>query len=339
MKLKNILRILFSLLTIGAIVGGLLYLTIYFNNRDIKKLSIPSNKDGLNFTIKNKELLDQSVLLEKGNIKNVDMQILSFKKDGKYVLQKGRTEDNNPELTEQSIKYEAKRREALALINSGFWSYEGLDRPFAQKEIELGKTGLLYGDDQNNITAGTYPNIDTAKMFTHMGSNGWDTGAFGILIKDKKVDKTWDKGDPDQPNARSIYVETYDGIIRIIQTYGHNSLNKGLNHQDVYKLLKNIGYSNIRLAFLLDGGGTTRMYTRSDNGKEKVAGAFVDNRTYIEYLYLTKRDTNAADPNIWRDPELVKAGKSKSITYDDYIEAIYSNGKVPGTQYQFEVSK
>ena len=301
---------------IGAIVGGLLYLTIYFSNRDIKKLSMPSNKDGLNFTIKNKELLDQSVLLEKGNIKNVDMQILSFKKDGKYVLQKGRTEDNNPELTEQSIKYEAKRREALALINSGFWSYEGLDRPFAQKEIELGKTGLLYGDDQNNIAAGTYPNIDTAKMFTHMGSNGWDTGAFGILIKDKKVDKTWEKGDPDQPNARSIYVETYDGIIRIIQTYGHNSLNKGLNH-----------------------GGTTRMYTRFDNGKEKVAGAFVDNRTYIEYLYLTKRDTNAADPNIWRDPELVKAGKSKSITYDDYIEAIYSNGKVPGTQYQFEVSK
>ena len=105
---------------IGAIVGGLLYLTIYFNNRDIKKLSMPSNKDGLNFTIKNKELLDQSVLLEKGNIKNVDMQILSFKKDGKYVLQKGRTEDNNPELTEQSIKHEAKRREALALINSGF---------------------------------------------------------------------------------------------------------------------------------------------------------------------------------------------------------------------------
>lgn len=102
----------------------------------------------------------------------------------------------------------------------------------------MGKTGLLYGDDQNNITAGTYPNIDTAKMFTHMGSNGWDTGAFGILIKDKKVDKTWEKGDPDQPNARSIYVETYDGIIRIIQTYGHNSLNKGLNHQDVYNLLK-----------------------------------------------------------------------------------------------------
>ena len=290
---------------IGAIVGGLLYLTIYFNNRDIKKLSMPSNKGGLNFTIKNKELLDQSVLLEKGTIKNVDMQILSFKKDGKYVLQKGRTEDDNPELTEQSIKYEAKRRDALALINAGFWSYEGLDRPF------------------------------TAQMFTHMGSNGWDTGAFGILIKDKKVDKTWEKGDPDQPNARSIYVETYDGIIRIIQTYGHNSLNKGLNHQDVYKLLKNIGYSNIRLAFLLDGGGTTRMYTRSDNGKEKVAGAFVDNRTYIEYLYLTKRDSNATDPNVWRDPELVKAGKSKSITYDDYIKAIYSNGKVSGTQYLY----
>ena len=146
---------LFYLLMIGAIVGGLLYLTIYFNNRDIKKLSMPSDKDGLTFNIENKELLDQSVLLEKGSIKNVDMQILSFKKDGKYVLQKGRTEDNNPELTEQSIKYEANRREALALINSGFWSYEGLDRPFAQKEIKLGKTGLLYGDDQNNITAGT----------------------------------------------------------------------------------------------------------------------------------------------------------------------------------------
>ena len=45
---------------------------------------MPSNKGGLNFTIKNKELLDQSVLLEKGTIKNVDMQILSFKKDGKF---------------------------------------------------------------------------------------------------------------------------------------------------------------------------------------------------------------------------------------------------------------
>ena len=90
-----------------------------------------------------------------------------------------------------------------------------------------------------------------------MGSNGWDTGAFGILIKDKKVDKAWGKGDPDQPNARSIYVETYDGIIRIIQTYGHNSLNKGLNHQDVYNLLKNIGVplQYLGLAFLLDGGG------------------------------------------------------------------------------------
>ena len=54
---------------IGAIVGGLLYLTIYFNNRDIKKLSMPSNKDGLSFTIKNKELLDQSVLLEKELLK------------------------------------------------------------------------------------------------------------------------------------------------------------------------------------------------------------------------------------------------------------------------------
>lgn len=330
---------LFYLLMIGAIVGGLLYLTIYFNNRDIKKLSMPSDKDGLTFNIENKELLDQSVLLEKGSIKNVDMQILSFKKDGKYVLQKGRTEDNNPELTEQSIKYEANRREALALINSGFWSYEGLDRPFAQKEIKLGKTGLLYGDDQNNITAGTYPNIDTAQMFTHMGSNGWDTGAFGSIVKDKKLDKNWEKGDPDQPNARSIYVETYDGIIHIIQTYGHTSLNKGLNHEDIYNLLKNLGYSNIRLAFLLDGGGTTRMYTRSDNGKEKVVGAFVDDRTYIEYLYLAKRDSNATDPYIWRDQELVKAGKSKSITYKDYIEAIFSNGTVPGTQYQFEISK
>ena len=66
---------------IGAIVGGLLYLTIYFNNRDIKKLSMPSNKDGLSFTIKNKELLDQSVLLEKGTIKNVDMENMSYKKE------------------------------------------------------------------------------------------------------------------------------------------------------------------------------------------------------------------------------------------------------------------
>jgi len=64
MKLKKILRMLFSLLMIGAIIGGLIYLTIYFNNRDIKKFSMPSNKDGLTFNIENKELLDQSVLLE-----------------------------------------------------------------------------------------------------------------------------------------------------------------------------------------------------------------------------------------------------------------------------------
>lgn len=80
MKLRNILRILFILLILTGIVSGLLYVTIYFNQRDIKKLSMPSNKDGLNFTIKNKELLDQSILLETGGIKNVDMQILSLKK-------------------------------------------------------------------------------------------------------------------------------------------------------------------------------------------------------------------------------------------------------------------
>ena len=108
-------------------------------------------------------------------------------------------------------------------------------------------------------------------------------------LKIKKVDKSWEKGDPDQPNARSIYGETYDGIIRIIQTYGHTSLNKGLNHEDVLSPFEDLGYSNIRLAFLLDGGGTTRMYTRSDNGKRKGCWYLVDSRTYIEYLYLTKR--------------------------------------------------
>ena len=89
---------------------------------------MPSNKDGLSFIIKNKELLDQSVLLEKGTIKNVDMQILSFKKDGKYVLQKGRTEDDNPELTEQSIKYEAKRRDADEMLLLSLMQVFGLTK-------------------------------------------------------------------------------------------------------------------------------------------------------------------------------------------------------------------
>ena len=82
------------------------------------------------------------------------MQILSFKKKTESMSYKRRTEDNNPELTEQSIKYEAKRRDALALINAGFWSYEGLDRPFRPKGNRIGQNRSLYGDDQNNITAG-----------------------------------------------------------------------------------------------------------------------------------------------------------------------------------------
>ena len=38
MKLKNILRIVLILLILTGVVAGLLYVTIYFNQRDIKAL-------------------------------------------------------------------------------------------------------------------------------------------------------------------------------------------------------------------------------------------------------------------------------------------------------------
>ena len=71
------------------------------------------------------------------------MQILSFKKDGKYVLQK--EEPKIIILNSQSkvLKYEAKRRKAIALINSGFWSYEGLDRPSLKKKSNLAKLAFF----------------------------------------------------------------------------------------------------------------------------------------------------------------------------------------------------
>ena len=73
---------------------------------------------------------------------------------------------------------------------------------------------------------------------------------------------------------------------------GHTSTKTGLNHSEIVNLINQMGVSNIKNAFMLDGGGTTRAYTKSDNGTETVMGSFVDNRFASQFLYLSKMRLN-----------------------------------------------
>ena len=295
--------------------------------------------------INNKQTIDTGITLEDGTVDNQNYRLVSWKKDGPYKLQTA----SNP-LNESStawlpasvdnIKNEAKKLNTPILTTGGFWSFNRLDSAGPAKEIANGRAGYLVSDGNNNVQAKEYnPNDSIVGMMKTEGSHGWNVGAFGAIVKDGKIadgyggNKAW-KNDPNEKTGRTIFLELNDGTQSILTFDGHASKKTGVDHDQIVQILKNIGLDKIKLAFALDGGGSTRSYAKTDSGNESIVGSFVDNRPLGEFLYLTKNPTATPGVRTEKDANKVTKNESKSVDYNMFIEARNAGKeKIPGTNY------
>ena len=283
--------------------------------------------------------------MEDGTVDNQNYRLVSWKKDGPYKLQTSSNPLNESgtawlPASVDNIKNEAKRLNTPILTTGGFWSFNRLDSAWPIREISNGRTGYLVSDGNNNLQAKEYnPNDSIVDMMKFEGSHGWNVGAFGAIVKDGKLTegfggtKAW-KNDPNEQTGRTILLELNDGTQSILTITGHASQKTGANHDQIVKILKNIGLDKIKLAFALDGGGSTRSYAKTDSGNESIVGSFVDNRPLGEFLYLTKNPTATPGVRTEKDANKVTKNESKSVDYNMFIEARNAGKeKIPGTNY------
>ena len=295
--------------------------------------------------INNKQTIDTDITLEDGTVDNQNYRLVSWKKDGPYKLQTASNplnESGNAWLpaSVDNVKNEAKRLNTPILTTGGFWSYNRLDSAGPAKEIANGRTGYLVSDGNNNVQAKEYnPNESIVDMMKTEGSHGWNVGAFGAIVKDGKIadgyggTKAW-KNDPNEKTGRTIFLELNDGTQSILTIDGYASKKTGADHDQIVQILKNIGLDKIKLAFALDGGGSTRSYAKTDSGNESIVGSFVDNRPLGEFLYLTKNPTATPGVRTEKDANKVAKNESKSVDYNMFIEARNAGKeKIPGTNY------
>ena len=295
--------------------------------------------------INDKQTIDKDITLEDGTVDNQNYRLVSWKKDGPYKLQTASNPLNESgtawlPASVDNIKNEAKRLNTPILTTGGFWSFNRLDSAGPVKEIANGRTGYLVSDGNNNVQVKEYnPNESIVDMMKTEGSHGWNVGAFGAIVKDGKIadgyggNKAW-KNDPNEKTGRTIFLELNDGTQSILTVDGHASKKTGADHDQIVQILKNIGLDKIKLAFALDGGGSTRSYAKTDSGNESIVGSFVDNRPLGEFLYLTKNPTATPGVRTEKDANKVAKNESKSVDYNMFIEARNAGKeKIPGTNY------
>ena len=295
--------------------------------------------------INNKQTIDTDITLEDGTVDNQNYRLVSWKKDGPYKLQTASNPLNESgtawlPASVDNIKNEAKRLNTPILTTGGFWSFNRLDSAGPAKEIANGRTGYLVSDGNNNVQAKEYnPNESIVDMMKTEGSHGWNVGAFGAIVKDGKIadgyggNKAW-KNDPNEKTGRTIFLELNDRTQSILTVDGHASKKTGVDHDQLVQILKNIGLDKIKLAFALDGGGSTRSYAKTDSGNESIVGSFVDNRPLGEFLYLTKNPSATPGVRTEKNADKVAKNESKSVDYNMFIEARNAGKeKVPGTNY------
>ena len=295
--------------------------------------------------INNKQTIDTDITLEDGTVDNQNYRLVSWKKDGPYKLQTASNPLNESgtawlPASVDNIKNEAKRLNTPILTTGGFWSFNRLDSAGPAKEIANGRTGYLVSDGNNNVQAKEYnPNESIVDMMKTEGSRGWNVGAFGAIVKDGKIadgyggNKAW-KNDPNEKTGRTIFLELNDGTQSILTVDGHASKKTGVDHDQIVQILKNIGLDKIKLAFALDGGGSTRSYAKTDSGNESIVGSFVDNRPLGEFLYLTKNPSATPGVRTEKNADKVAKNESKSVDYNMFIEARNAGKeKISGTNY------
>ena len=294
-------------------------------------------------TITSAETIDKEISVVRGKIDNLNFTTISWNKNGSYKLQKGITQAQiNQNYTapwnKDNILNEAKIHNTPVIFTGGFWQLENADNGWSQRELGLGKNGIIYSDGKGDVEVTNLSNSEVSKIFQKMGDKGWNIGAFSPIVKNGVLDSTFGQssvwhGDPNEKNARTIFMEFNNGLQAVFVVDGHTSTKTGLNHNEIMNLINQMGISNIKNAFMLDGGGTTRAYTKSDNGTETVMGSFVDNRFASQFLYLSKNDVKP-EFSISRDDNKAAKNESQTATYADW-KAAYDKGLkfIPGTQY------
>ena len=340
MKIKNILSYFFM------VFGAYSIMALGFSGSafaaELSNFTKVLEDKGL-LTITSAETIDKEISVVRGKIDNLNFTTISWNKNGSYKLQKGITQAQiNQNYTapwnKDNILNEAKIHNTPVIFTGGFWQLENADNGWSQRELGLGKNGIIYSDGKGDIEVTNLSNSEVSKIFQKMGYKGWNIGAFSPIVKNGVLDSTFGQrgvwhGDPNEKNARTIFMEFNNGLQAVFVVDGHTSTKTGLNHNEIMNLINQMGVSNIKNAFMLDGGGTTRAYTKSDSGTETVMGSFVDNRFASQFLYLSKNDVKP-EFSISRDDNKAAKNESQTATYADW-KAAYDKGLkfIPGTQY------
>ena len=340
MKIKNILSYFFM------VFGAYSIIALGFSGSafaaEVSNFTKVLEDKGL-LTITSAETIDKEISVVRGKIDNLNFTTISWNKNGSYKLQKGITQAQiNQNYTapwnKENILNEAKIHNTPVIFTGGFWQLENADNGWSQRELGLGKNGIIYSDGKGDVEVTNLSNSEVSKIFQKMGDKGWNVGAFSPIVKNGVLDSTLGQsgvwhGDSNEKNARTIFIEFNNGLQAVLVVDGHTSTKTGLNHNEIVSLINQMGVSNIKNAFMLDGGGTTRAYTKSDNGTETVMGSFVDNRFASQFLYLSK---NEVKPEFFvdRSSDKVAKNESQTATYADW-KAAYDKGLkfIPGTQY------
>ncbi|HEO1095238.1 TPA: G5 domain-containing protein [Streptococcus agalactiae] len=286
--------------------------------------------------------IDHAIKVTDRQQDGLTIRTITWDGNGPYHLEKAvnQIKDSQfPIWNKEAISEEATNRQIPVIVSGGFWQLENTDNAWSQKEINAGKTGILYSDGNGHVAATTLNNTSINQVFELQGENGWNTGAFGAFVIDGKLEPSFGKdsrwqGDPNEKNGRTLFIEYNDGKQEIVIINGHTSQKTGYSHNDIVDYVQQIGLDNIKLAFLLDGGGSTRGYTKADDGKQSIVGSFVDNRRVATYLYLTKESPKEETLNEANKDKVTK-NKSQSITYQQWKNAVDTNIEtIPGTVYK-----
>ena len=286
--------------------------------------------------------IDHAIKVTDKQQDGLTIRTITWDGTGPYHLEKAVNQikdDQFPIWNKEAISEEATKRQISVIVSGGFWQLENADNAWSQKEINAGKTGILYSDGNGHVAATTLNNTSINQVFELQGENGWNTGAFGAFVTNGKLEPLFGKdsrwqGDPNEKTGRTLFIEYNDGKQEIVIINGHTSHKTGYSHNDIVDYVQQIGLDKIKLAFLLDGGGSTRGYTKADDGKQSIVGSFVDNRRVATYLYLTKESPKEETLNETNKDKVTKS-ESQSITYQQWKNAVDNNIEtIPGTVYK-----
>ena len=286
--------------------------------------------------------IDHAIKVTDKHQDGLTIRTITWDGNGPYHLEKAVNQIKDgqfPIWNQEAISEEATNRQIPVIVSGGFWQLENADNTWSQKEINAGKTGILYSDGNGHVAATTLNNTSINQVFELQGENGWNTGAFGAFVTNGKLEPSFGKdsrwqGDPNEKNGRTLFIEYKDGKQEIVIINGHKSMWTGYSHNDIVDYVQQIGLDKIKLAFLLDGGGSTRGYTKADDGKQSIVGSFVDNRRVATYLYLAKESPKEETLNETNKDKVTK-NESQSITYQQWKNAVDNNIEtIPGTVYK-----